>query len=228
MSYTMYDIERRISRSKATPPMAPLDHEQPVLRIKDLRVGYGDKSVISDMNLSVMPGQLVCLLGPNGCGKTTALRTFVGLLPPLEGSVQIAGQYVSSATRRELAKKMAVVLTEPLHLDLMTTYEVVAMGRYPHTGLTGKLDACDEQSISLALEAVGAMDLAERFFSQLSDGERQKVMIARALAQEPELIVLDEPTSHLDVRHKVEVLNILRRLCRTKRLAVACRCTILT
>jgi iron complex transport system ATP-binding protein len=192
----------------------------PVIYAKDLDVGYDKKTVVGQMDISGMKGQLICLLGPNGAGKTTILRTLSGLLAPLRGTVYVAGRDVRRCGRDLLAKKLAVVLTEQMSPGFLTVFEIAAMGRYPHTNHFGRLTAADEAKVEEALRSVDAYGLRDRFFAELSDGEKQKVMIARALVQQPQLIVLDEPTSHLDVRHKVEVVKILTRLCEERGITV--------
>lgn len=191
-----------------------------IIKAEEVDVGYDNRTVVGKVNLSGMKGQLICLLGPNGAGKTTILRTITGLLAPVNGTVFINGNDLIRMKKEELAKKMAVVLTEQLSLGFFTVYEIAAMGRYPHINHFGKLKEKDRMIVEKALHAVGALNLRDRYYSELSDGEKQKVMIARALVQEPEVIVLDEPTSHLDVRHKVEVIHILQKLCREKGITV--------
>jgi iron complex transport system ATP-binding protein len=193
---------------------------RPVIVAENLNVGYERKTIVEKVNLNGMKGQLICLLGPNGAGKTTILRTLSGLLAPLQGTVCITGQDIRRSSKDALAKQLAVVLTEQLSLGFLTVFEIAAMGRYPHTNHFGKLSAADIAVVEEALTAVDAINLRERFFTELSDGEKQKVMIARALVQQPQLIVLDEPTSHLDVRHKVEVVKILQKLCEEKGITV--------
>ena len=191
-----------------------------VITAENLTVGYDRKTVVENVNISGIKGQLICLLGPNGAGKTTILRTLTGLLSPVKGTVYISGNNVLQTNKDELAKKMAIVLTEQMSLGFMTAFEIAAMGRYPHTNHFGKLSLHDIKITEDALKSVDAYKLKDRYFSQLSDGEKQKVMIARALVQQPMLIVLDEPTSHLDVKHKVEVLKILQKLCSDKGITV--------
>ncbi|WP_303868621.1 ABC transporter ATP-binding protein [Acetobacterium wieringae] len=191
-----------------------------IITSKNLDVGYERKVVVEQVNISAGKGELICLLGPNGSGKTTILRTLTGLQPPVNGVVEINGVDISKIKKADLAKKMAIVLTEQVSLGLLTVFEIAAMGRYPHTNIMGKLSKTDEIIVEEALQLVGALHLKNRYYFELSDGEKQKVMIARALVQEPELIVLDEPTSHLDVKHKVEVISILRKLCLEKGISV--------
>ncbi len=185
---------------------------EPILSAEELNVGYGKKTVVSGLNLNVMKGQVICLLGPNGAGKTTVLRTLSGLLAPVSGTVKVEGVGIGSLKQKELSQKLSVVLTESVTLSLTTVEELVSMGRTPHTGLMGRLTEEDRRIVAEALETVGADSLRERYFDELSDGEKQKVMIARALVQEPKLMILDEPTSHLDIKHKIEVIRVLQKL----------------
>lgn len=191
-----------------------------MLHARKLAVGYNGKEVVSGVDLEALKGQFICLLGPNGAGKSTVLRCLAGLLAPLRGAVYLKGQELRTLRPAELAKSMAVVLTERLSVGLLTAFEVAAMGRYPYTDFWGHLSDRDREIALTALRLVNAEHLAHRYFTELSDGEKQKVMLARALAQEPELIILDEPTTHLDVKHRLEVLAILRRLTREKGITV--------
>ncbi len=191
-----------------------------ILNTKNLRVGYGKKTVVADINIEAMKGQFICLLGPNGSGKSTILKTIVHMLAPLGGGVYLNGQNISSLSNLEIAKTTAVVLTESISPGLMTAYDIVMLGRHPYTGFTGKPTVEDTQKALDALKMVHADNIALRYFGELSDGEKQKTMLARALAQEPQLIVLDEPTSHLDARHRIEVMLILRQLTQKKKVTV--------
>lgn len=191
-----------------------------ILEVKSLNVGYDKRVVVEHVEFEGAKGQMVCLLGPNGAGKSTILRTLSGLLDPVSGTVKVDGKDICRMKKDELARKMAVVLTEQASPLMTTAFEIAAMGRYPHTNFLGKLKPEDKEIVKEALETVGARHLAQRYYSELSDGEKQKVMIARALVQQPEVIILDEPTSHLDIKHKVEIIHILNRLCRTMNLTV--------
>lgn len=191
-----------------------------MMQTKELSVGYDGRTVVADINLEALKGQLICLLGPNGSGKSTILRCLAGLLAPLHGSVFLKGNSVYHMNPRDLSRTLAVVLTERLSPGLITVFEIVAMGRYPYTDFLGHLSREDEEKTWEALRLVDAQDLAERYFNELSDGERQKVLIARALVQEPEVIILDEPTTYLDVKHRLEVMEILRDLTREKGITV--------
>ncbi len=190
----------------------------PALRTRDLAVGYrtrgSSRAVLERVNLSVEPGELVCLLGPNGIGKSTLLRTLGRMQPALWGSIELGGAALSSLSANQLARRLGVVLTERVLVDALSVRRVVEFGRYPHSGWLGRLSQRDREVVEWALDASGARRLADRDFSRLSDGERQRVMIARALAQEPVLLMLDEPTAFLDVPARVELMGLLRQLTR--------------
>ncbi|MBT8341979.1 MAG: ABC transporter ATP-binding protein [Desulfatitalea sp.] len=191
-----------------------------VLVCRDLCIGYKDKPVLAGVNLNLRAGHFVSLLGPNGAGKTTLLRTLSRHLAPLSGGIEIEGRALSALSATDLAKIMAVVLTEKISPPLFTVAEFVALGRYPHTDFLGRTGAADHAAVMKALAAVRAENLAGRTFADLSDGERQKALVARALAQQPRLLLLDEPTLHLDLKHRLEVMAILRNLCRTQKITV--------
>lgn len=191
-----------------------------VIRTEQLNVGYENKTVIRNVEIEAMRGQTICLIGPNGAGKSTILRTLSGMLAPVDGTVYIGQEDISKVTPRELSRTMAVVLTEKLGVNMTTAYEIVAMGRMPYTGFFGRLKEHDREVVRSCIQIVGAGSIAARNFKSLSDGEKQKVLIARALAQEPKLIILDEPTSHLDLKHKIEVMRILNKLSAERGLTV--------
>lgn len=191
-----------------------------VLSCEDLAVGYKEKTVLSKLNIEFGASQFISLLGPNGTGKTTLLRTLSRHLKPVSGSISLGGRPLSSLRQSELAKVMAVVLTDKVTPPLFTAFQFVALGRYPHTGFLGRLTKKDEEVVSRSLKGVHAEELAQREFTSLSDGERQKVLVARALAQEPKILLLDEPTAHLDLKHRVEVMAILRNLCQAQKITV--------
>jgi iron complex transport system ATP-binding protein len=189
-----------------------------------LVVGYegrrSRREVLRDLNLSVRPGELVCLLGPNGVGKSTLLRTIGKMQPALGGRIELGGIDLDGLSAIELARRLGVVLTERPVVGSLTARRVVELGRYPHSGWFGHMGARDLAAVSWALDAVGARPLADRDLSQLSDGERQRVMIARALVQEPVLLLLDEPAAFLDLPSRVELMGLLRRLARGGGLAI--------
>lgn len=191
-----------------------------VLTCCDLTVGYKKKNILSKLNIVFEAGHFISLLGPNGAGKTTLLRTLSRHLEPLHGMVKVMGESLFSISSIDLAKIMAVVLTDKISPPLFSVFEFVALGRYPHTDFLGRLSYEDHRVVQQALKDVHAQDLAHRPFSDLSDGERQKALVARALAQQPKILLLDEPTIHLDLKHRIEVMAILRDLCRSQGITV--------
>ena len=177
-----------------------------------LTVGYRGHRVVEDISLSLPCGRLVCLLGPNGAGKSTLLRTLCGFQPPIAGTVTISGSDITTMSAAEVARLVSVVLTDRPLTPSLTAAEMVGMGRAPYTGFWGRLSDDDRRLISEAMQTVGVDSLATRRMGRLSDGERQKVMIAKALAQHTPVIVLDEPTAFLDYPSKVAVMKTLARL----------------
>lgn len=170
--------------------------------------------VSRDLNLELAAGELVCLIGPNGAGKSTLIRTLTAMHPPLSGSVQLNGEDLHRLKPRELALRISVVLTDRPHTANLTGYALVALGRHPHTDWSGALTPADEAIVHEAVLAVGAADYAARLVAELSDGQRQKLMIARALAQQTPVMVLDEPTAFLDLPRRVETIRLLKTLTR--------------
>ncbi len=189
-----------------------------MLQLIDLSVGYGRGEratvVASGIDRRLHAGELVCLLGPNGAGKSTLMRTVAGMQAPLRGRVLIDDGDVHAMDARERAKLLSVVLTDRVEAGLLTGYALVGLGRYPHTGWSGKLSDRDWEVVEACIDRTGARDLAHRHVSDLSDGERQRIMLARALAQEPRLMVLDEITAFLDLPRRVDAMRLLRRLAR--------------
>lgn len=185
-----------------------------------LSVGYDGRPLIEDIRLSVRRGEIMTLIGPNGAGKSTILKTLSRQLTPIAGAVYLDGRPIDRMGDRELARKLSIVTTERIHPELMTCRDVVSTGRYPYTGQMGILSREDRRIVMESLAQVHGEELAELPFSCISDGQRQRVLLARALCQRPEVILLDEPTSFLDIRHKLELLDILKRLVREQRLAV--------
>ena len=177
-----------------------------------LTVGYRGHRVVEDISLSLPCARLVCLLGPNGAGKSTLLRTLCGFQPPIAGTVTISGSDITTMSAAEVARLVSVVLTDRPLTPSLTAAEMVGMGRAPYTGFWGRLSDDDRRLVSEAMQTVGIAPLATRRMGQLSDGELQKVMIAKALAQHTPVIVLDEPTAFLDYPSKVAVMKTLARL----------------
>jgi iron complex transport system ATP-binding protein len=187
----------------------------PVLELRRLVCGYNSRTqrshVAGPIDETLRAGELACLIGPNGAGKSTLMRTLAGLQAPLEGTVLFNGDDVHRMAPAVRARHLAIVLTEVVQVPLLTGYDLVAFGRVPFTGWSGKLTAHDRRVIAQSLEAVGAVEFASRQVAELSDGERQRVMIARALAQEPSAMILDEITGFLDLPRRVEIMQLLRR-----------------
>jgi iron complex transport system ATP-binding protein len=195
-----------------------------ILSTHGLTVGYQHRrrsaAILRDVHVELVRGELACLLGPNGTGKSTLLRTLVGTQPPLQGVVKLTGQDLAALSARHRAQLLSVVLTDRVDVGYLTARALIELGRRPHVGWFSTLGADDHGVVEWAIEAAGAGDVADRLVHELSDGERQRVMIARALAQEPELLVLDEPTAFLDLSRRVELMALLRRLADETGLAV--------
>ena len=181
---------------------------------KNFAVGYKGKAVLSELNFEVHAGELICLLGANGKGKSTLLKTLMGILPMVSGEVLLNGKSLNSISAEDKAKEMAVVLTDSLKAVNMKAEEVVATGRYPYLSWNAKLSATDTECIKSSLAEVGALHLSKRWMMSLSDGERQRVILARALAQQTAILLLDEPTAFLDLAHTMELSVLLKQLSR--------------
>ena len=191
-----------------------------ILTLNGLTVGYDGAPVQRGVDLSLARGEIVTLIGPNGGGKSTILKTAARRLGPLGGAVLLDGADIAGLSAHALAKAMAVVLTERADPELTTCFDFVAAGRYPHTGRFGTLSDRDRRAVRDAMEAVGCAALAERDVARISDGQRQRLVIARALCQEPRVMLLDEPTSFLDIRHKLALVTLLRTLARARGIAM--------
>lgn len=183
-----------------------------MISLQNLTVGYGTKAVLSDINQTLEPGRLVCLLGSNGVGKSTILRTLAGFLQPLAGEVLLDGKDLSSLSLSQRSKTVSIVLTERVEVPYMKVADLVGMGRSPYTGFFGTLTKEDKQIVGEAIEMVGISNLAERTIDTLSDGERQKAFLAKALAQQTPIILLDEPTAFLDFHAKISTLRLMQKL----------------
>ncbi len=187
---------------------------------KNLSVGYHKKTVLEHLTFGVNRGEILTLIGPNGAGKSTVLKSLAKQLGPIAGTVYIDGKNLTGFGREALSKTLAVVFTQRLRTELMTCRDVVSAGRYPYTGRFGILGAADRKKVEEAMALVRISSFADEDFTKISDGQRQRVLLARAICQEPDIILLDEPTSHLDMKHKVEFLSLLQRMAREKRLSV--------
>ena len=177
-----------------------------MIKCENITIGYGTRVIQHDLSFILPDGELIALLGANGCGKSTLLRTLAGLQPPLGGTY--------SPVANE--KTVALVLTERLSVESATVRDVVAMGRYPYTSFLGTLTAADRRIVNEAMEQVGVADLADSFYNDHSDGEKQRILIAKALAQQTPVILLDEPTAHLDLPSRIKTLNLLQDIAHTQ------------
>lgn len=194
------------------------------MKAEGLRTGYKSHrreiTVTECIDAELKSGELTCMLGPNGSGKSTLMRTMAGFLKPLGGRVMIEGESVEGISRSEMAQKVSVVLTSRIDAQNITVRELVELGRSPYTGFFGKTNREDREAADKALEMTGITELADRRVTTLSDGERQKAMIAKALAQDTPIILLDEPTAYLDYPSKVGMMALLKRLAKERDLAV--------
>ncbi len=187
---------------------------------KKMTVGYDGVPLVRDIEIRLEKGKILTLIGPNGAGKSTILKSITGQLSLVAGTVYLQNARVNELSEKARAKRMSVVLTEKIHTDWMTCEDVIRMGRYPYTGSLGILSSEDKEIVRQAMELVHVEGLADKAFLTLSDGQRQRVMLAKAFAQEPEILVLDEPTSFLDIRYQLEFLYLLRELAGKGYLAV--------
>ncbi|ROL70741.1 ABC transporter ATP-binding protein [Pseudomonas vranovensis] len=195
-----------------------------MLRSYALEVGYRRKTVLGPLDLHLPKGRLVCLLGANGAGKSTLIRTLSAMQRAVSGRIELAGQLLDSLTPAERALRMAVVLTDRVDPGVLNGFELAALGRYPHVGWAGRLNEHDRQIVAQALEHAGAAGLAAKAVANMSDGERQKVLLARALAQQPKVLILDEITAFLDLSRRIETLRLLQQLARERDLAILLSC----
>ncbi len=188
------------------------------LSLESLLIGYkrgnNSKSLLPPLSALALGGELIAVIGRNGIGKSTLLKTLTGLLPPVGGNLKIDGRPVYEYSRIQLARKIGYISTEIIRVSHMTVYELVSLGRYPHTDWFGRIDMDNQSGVNEALERTGMTDFSERLISELSDGERQRAMIALVLAQDTGIIVMDEPTAFLDIRNKFEIIHLLKQLTR--------------
>ena len=189
------------------------------LNTSNLNVGY-ESDVVKDISLAVSPGKIVTLIGPNGSGKSTILKTVAGLLEPRGGVIMLEGLNKADIGSKEASKILAAVMTGRINPELMTCKDVIESGRYPYTGLFGKLSEEDVRKVDEAMAATDTADIADKDFRNISDGQRQRVLLARAIAQDPGVLILDEPTSFLDIRYKIDILTRIRKLATEKNIAV--------
>ena len=187
---------------------------------KKMCVGYDNKPLIKDMEIKLREGEILCLIGPNGAGKSTVLKSIAGQLGLLGGAVYLGEDDLSEMKAEELAKRMSVVFTERVRVELKSCRDMVATGRYPYTGWFGILSEEDERIVDEVMRLTHITDISEKDFGKISDGQKQRVMLARAICQEPEIVILDEPTSYLDIKYKLEFLLLLQEMREKKGLTV--------
>ena len=187
---------------------------------KKMCVGYDNKPLIKEMELALPKGEILSIIGPNGAGKSTVLKSIAGQLRLIDGTVYLGETVLSEMKADELAKKMSVLFTEKIRAELKNCRDVVATGRYPYTGWFGILSKKDERIVDEVMELTHIADIREKDFDKISDGQKQRVMLARAICQEPEIVILDEPTSYLDIKYKLEFLSILQEMREKKGLTV--------
>ena len=197
--------------------MAKMNH---LMEFKNLKVGFGGCQILSELNGFINQGELIALMGINGVGKSCLLKTLSGLHPLMSGEIYFQDKKLSSIESSDRSRSLSVVLTEKPMVDYLRVFELIALGRSPHTNFWGELSKLDEEIISKVLVLLNIVELKNRFFDGLSDGQKQKVLLARALAQEPKLLILDEPTTYLDIPSKVELMNLLLKISREKNMAV--------
>ncbi len=189
-------------------------------RTEQLSVGYQGVPVLEHVTIGINKGEILTLIGPNGAGKSTLLKGIAGQLEIFGGAVYLESRDIAALSGQELAKKMAVVFTDKMYTEMMTCEEVVASGRYPYTGRFGILSGHDRAVVEEAMEMTQVSEMRNEDYNKISDGQRQRVLLARALCQQPEILLLDEPTSYLDIRYKLEFLAMLERLTKEKQLSV--------
>lgn len=191
-----------------------------IIKTDNLIVGYGAKIVIDDVSIEIASGEIITLIGPNGSGKSTLLKSIAGQLKNLGGRIYLGEQDLYSKPASEIAKEISVLFTGDSPREKMTCRDVVALGRYPYTGILGRLSEKDEEIITEAMLLTTTEELAMAEFGEISDGQRQRVLLARALCQEPEVLILDEPTTYLDIRYRLEFISLLRKLSAERGFAV--------
>ena len=191
-----------------------------ILRADSLSVGYDGVALIPNITFSVRKGEILTLIGPNGAGKSTLLKTLIKQLEAVSGTVYLGEQDMQTLKDHDIATKMSLLMTSRIGSELMTVEDIVETGRFPYTGRLGILDAHDHEVVEESMRMVHVEEIRDRDFNKISDGQRQRVMLARAICQEPEILVMDEPTSFLDIHHKMELLSILKTLVRERNIGV--------
>ncbi|MFJ3669544.1 ABC transporter ATP-binding protein [Streptomyces sp. NPDC090106] len=191
------------------------------LEARELSLGYGEREIVSRLDLTLPPGRITVVVGPNACGKSTLLRALARLLPPTSGSVLLDGRDIHRTPTREVAAALGVLPQSPVAPDAIVVADLVGRGRYPHQGWFRQWTRADDEAVAAAMLATDVLDLADRSVDELSGGQRQRVWIAMALAQETGVLLLDEPTTYLDITHQLEVLDLLTDLNRARGVTLA-------
>ncbi len=191
-----------------------------MLEVIQLHAGYGRREIARDISFTVADGEVLTMIGQNGSGKSTVLKTLAGQLPPISGEIRIDGAPTSAMSRTAFARQVSGLFTDRPRTDMMTCRDVVETGRYPYTGAFGLLGEADRRAADEAMRLTDTTELAARSFSEISDGQKQRVMLARAVCREPKVLLLDEPTSFLDIHYKLTFLEMLDRLRKERRLSV--------
>ena len=186
--------------------------DKPYFQAEQMSVGYQRHLVVQDIEITLNQGEILTLIGPNGAGKSTVLKSIARQIEMLGGSIYLDQNELNRMSSQELSKKMAVVMTSKLRSEKMTCEDVVSTGRYPYTGRFGILSSDDKKVVKEAMDLVQVTPIKDLDFTRISDGQRQRVMLARAICQEPQILILDEPTSYLDVKYKLEFLSILQEM----------------
>ena len=182
------------------------------MKIDKLKAGYRKKIIINEFSVEIEKGEIISLIGPNGGGKSTLLKSISGQINPLSGSVFIGKEDIRNIPLRKLSKRMSIITTERVRTQHMTCRDVVLSGRLPYSDSFGLFNDTDQKAADNAMELMKISDLSEESYEELSDGQKQRALIARAICQEPEYMIMDEPTSYLDIRHKLELMEVLRKL----------------
>jgi iron complex transport system ATP-binding protein len=191
-----------------------------MIEFKNLAVGFNQKIILDHLGGEIKPGELIALMGINGVGKSCFIKTLTHLISPINGELKMDGQNYSVYSPVEIAKKMAVVLTDKIQIDYLRVQELISLGRSPHTNFWGNLNADDKKALDEVAELLKLGPIYDKFFSDLSDGQKQKVLLARALVQRPQYLFLDEPTTYLDIPSKIDLMKVLKVVSREKKMGV--------
>jgi iron complex transport system ATP-binding protein len=191
-----------------------------ILALENISIGYNEKKILSNLNLSLKEKSIVALMGKNGSGKSCLLKTISALIPLKSGSILLLDKNIANYSAIELAKTVSVVLTEAVQVEFLKVHELIALGRSPYLNNSGSLAKADIEALDKIIRLMNIEDLRQKFFSELSDGQKQKVLIARALAQEPQLLILDEPTTFLDIPSRKDLMNTLRKIVSDQNISI--------